>query len=147
MEATSVILVAEDDPNDIFFLRRAFQKAQIKCQILDVSNGQEAVWYLGGTPPYNNRSEYPLPQLLLLDLKMPLMNGFDVLEWLRQQPNLTEIPALVLSSSGHDDDIRRAQLLGARDYYIKPSDLAQLTNMAREVASKWLDSNGLTGTA
>ena len=137
-----MILVAEDDPNDIFFLRRAFQKAQIKCQILDVSNGQEAVWYLGGTPPYNNRSEYPLPQLLLLDLKMPLMNGFDVLEWLRLQPSLAEIPALVLSSSGHDDDIRRAQVLGAQDYYIKPSDLAQLTNMAREVAAKWLDGNG-----
>src|SRR5437016_1766612 len=147
MEPTSVILVAEDDPNDIFFLRRAFQKAAVKCHILDVSNGQQAVWYLGGTPPYNNRSEYPLPKLLLLDLKMPLMNGFDVLEWLRQQPNLADIPALVLSSSGHDEDIRRAQLLGAREYFIKPSDLAELTNMARQVAAKWLAGNGLAEEA
>ena len=133
-----VILVAEDDANDVFFLRRAFQKAEIKCQILDVPNGQEAIRYLEGASPYTNRSDFPLPQLLLLDLKMPLMNGFDVLEWVRGRPELSQLPALVLSSSAHSEDISRAQQLGARDYHVKPSDLAQLTLLARELGGKWL---------
>ena len=76
MEVVPVILMAEDDPNDVFFFRRAFQKAEIRCQILDVSNGQDAIQYLEGVGPYTNRSDYPLPNLLLLDLKMPLMSGF-----------------------------------------------------------------------
>src|SRR4249919_3685276 len=81
MEMVPVILMAEDDPNDVFFFRRAFQKAEIACQILDVPNGQDAIQYLEGVGLYANRSDYPLPNLLLLDLKMPLMSGFDVLEW------------------------------------------------------------------
>src|SRR5579859_191817 len=140
MEATPVILVAEDDPNDIFFLRRAFQKAQVNCQILDVSNGQEAIFYLQGNAPYSNRGDYPLPNLLLLDLKMPLMNGFDVLEWLQRRPDLAQLPALVLSSSGHEEDVTRAQQLGARDYLVKPSELSQLAQMAGDLAAKWLQA-------
>jgi len=143
MDEKPVILVAEDDPNDVFFLRRAFQKAAIKCHILDVSNGQEAIFYLQGMAPYSNRVDYPLPQLLVLDLKMPLMNGFDVLEWLRGQPGLAQLPALVLSSSGQDEDISRARGLGARDYLVKPTDLAQLSELAREIATKWLQAKAV----
>lgn len=138
MEVTPVILVAEDDPNDVFFLRRAFQKAEVKCQILDVPNGQEAIYYLQGKPPYNDRTNYPLPQLLLLDLKMPLMSGFDVLEWLQGQLELAELPALILSSSAHEEDVTGARRLGARDYHVKPSDLTQLTQLAHELQAKWL---------
>lgn len=145
MDGAPVILVAEDDPNDIFFLRRAFQKAGVKCHILDVSNGQEAVFYLEGAAPYTNREDYPLPQLLLLDLKMPLMNGFDVLEWLRGRPELAQLPTLVLSSSGHDEDVTRARRLGARGYLVKPSDLSQLTQLAKEVEAKWLQGTALAG--
>ena len=145
MEVAHAILVAEDDANDIFFLRRAFQKAEVKTQILDVPNGQEAIRYLQGTPPYNNRSDYPLPHVLLLDLKMPLMSGFDVLEWLQARPELAELPALVLSSSAHEEDVSRARRLGARDYYVKPSDLTQLTQLARELAAKWLSNKVLAG--
>lgn len=147
MVETPVILVAEDDPNDIFFLRRAFQKAGIKCQIQDVGNGQEAIFYLQGAAPYGNRANYPLPQLLLLDLKMPLMNGFDVLEWLRNRPELAQLPALVLSSSGHEEDVRRARLLGARDYLVKPNDLSQLAQLARDVAANWLQGADLVRQA
>ncbi len=145
MDSAPVILVAEDDPNDVFFLRRAFQKAGVKCHILDVSNGQEAIFYLQGSAPYTNRMDYPLPQLLLLDLKMPLMNGFDVLEWLRAKPELAQMPAVVLSSSGHAEDMTRAQRLGARGYLVKPSDLAQLSQLAKEVEAKWLHGSALAG--
>jgi CheY-like chemotaxis protein len=138
MDSIPAILLADDDPNDIFFVRRAFQKAQVKCQIFDVQNGQEAVRYLEGMAPYNNRADFPLPRLLLLDLKMPLMNGFDVLEWLQSRPDLADLPALVLSSSAHDADLARAGTLGARGYHVKPSDLTHLIALAQELASKWL---------
>jgi CheY-like chemotaxis protein len=145
MERAPVILVAEDDSNDVFLLRRAFQKAQVKCHILDVSNGQDAIFYLQGAAPYNNRTAYPLPQLLLLDIKMPLMNGFDVLEWLRSRPELAQLPAVILSSSNHDEDISRARRLGARDYLVKPSDLSHLADLARDIASQWLQGTALAG--
>ena len=138
MEGLPIILLAEDDPNDVFFFRRAFQRAEIPCRILDVPNGEQAVRYLEGAAPYNNRSDFPLPNLLLLDLKMPVMSGFDVLEWLRSHPAFAEIPALVLSSSAHEDDISRSRSLGAKDYRVKPADLNQLTQMARELSKQWI---------
>ena len=145
MEFIPVILLAEDDANDVFFLRRAFQRAGIKCRIFDVSNGQEAIQYLQGTAPYQNRADYPLPQLVLLDLKMPLVNGFDLLAWLKTRPELCDLPALVLSSSAHEGDVARAQGLGAREYHVKPSDLGQLTDLARQLAARWLQQSVLAG--
>jgi len=135
---TPVVLVAEDDANDVFFLRRAFQKAEIGCKIVDLPNGQMVVDYLSGNSPFDNRSQYPLPQLLLLDLKMPLMSGFEVLEWLRSHPEVGEFPVLVLSSSAHQEDVAKAQALGARDYHVKPSDQQQLVQLVRELQAKWL---------
>jgi len=145
MERVPVILVADDDPNDVFFLRRAFQKAGVKCQIIDVPNGQEAIYYLQGKPPYNDLAHCPIPQLLLLDLKMPLLSGFDVLEWLQGQPELAEVPAIVLSSSAHEEDVARARGLGARSYHVKPSELANLTQIAHELSAKWLPAKLAAG--
>jgi len=138
-----VILLAEDDANDVFFLRRAFQKAEIGCKIVNLPNGQLVLDYLSGVSQFDNRSQYPLPQLLLLDLKMPLMSGFEVLEWLKCHPEIGELPALVLSSSAHQEDVAKARALGARDYHVKPSDQHQLIQLARELQSKWLGHNTL----
>jgi CheY-like chemotaxis protein len=136
--STSVILLAEDDANDVFFLKRAFQKAEIDCKIIDLPNGQLVVDYLSGAAPFDNRSQYPLPHLLLLDLKMPLMTGFEVLEWMQSHPEIGDLPALVLSSSAHQEDMAKARCLGARDYHVKPSDQHQLIEFARELQAKWL---------
>src|SRR6266568_6542022 len=82
------ILVAEDMQDDVVLLKHAFQKAGVGVALHFVTDGQEAVDYLNGAERYANRAEHPLPTLLLLDLNMPRLNGFDVLEWLRQQPGL-----------------------------------------------------------
>src|SRR5690242_14029566 len=101
------VLLAEDDENDVLLLRHAFRRAGLQYPILDVPNGEEAIHYLSGCVPYGDRDHYPLPTLLLLDLKMPLLNGFDVLSWLKARPEYRDLPAVVLSSSGLDPDRQR----------------------------------------
>ena|ERR1051326_3854905 len=134
----TVILLAEDDANDVFLFRRAVQKAGLASKVVDVPDGREAVQYLSGEPPYANRALFPVPDLLLLDLKMPLMDGFDVLGWKKTRPELADLPAIVLSSSTIEADIKRAQSLGALDYLIKPSDTANLLRLVQELHERWL---------
>jgi len=133
-----LVLLAEDDENDIFLMRRAFLDAGVQIVVIDVPNGEEAIKYLSGRGPYTDRSSYPLPALLLLDLKMPLLNGFELLSWLQRQVNLRTLPAVVLSSSGLDFDIQRAFQLGARDYLVKPQTHDGLVKLVREINSRWL---------
>jgi len=132
------LLVADDDPGDVFLLRRAFKRAAIPCDIIDVQDGQQAIDYLNGSPPYDNRERHPLPSLLLLDVKMPKMNGFDVLAWLRGRPYLEHLPVVMFSGSSIDADIETARNLGARNYLIKPADLNQMATLARELYDQWL---------
>src|ERR1051326_8590666 len=88
------VLIAEDDPSDVFLLKRAFALAQIPATLHFVRDGQEAIDYLEGEAAYNDRTAYPLPDLMLLDLKMPKLNGFDVLSWLRRRPGQKAIDYL-----------------------------------------------------
>ena len=133
-----VILLAEDDANDVFLFRRAVRKAGLPSTIIDVPDGREAVHYLCGKPPYADRALFPVPNLLLLDLKMPLMDGFDLLGWIQTRPELAHLPAVVLSSSTIESDIKKARNLGARDYLIKPSDASELLRMVEELHRRWL---------
>ncbi|HSU53538.1 MAG TPA: response regulator [Candidatus Dormibacteraeota bacterium] len=132
------ILIADDDANDIFFLRRAFSKAGLSVCVQDVPDGEKAIEYLSGTNSYADRAQFPIPVLLFLDLKMPKINGFEVLEWLRTRSDLPNLKVVVLSSSGLQNDIQKAQALGAHDYRIKPADLGDMTIMVKEVANRWL---------
>ncbi len=134
----AVVLVAEDDENDVLLLRLAFKRAGLGHSIVSVPNGKEAVSYLAGDLPYADRTRHPLPQLVLLDLKMPVMHGFDVLAWLRTQPDLRHRPVVVLSSSGLQSDMDKARRLGAADYRVKPASLEQLIDLVRELAERWL---------
>jgi len=118
--ATPVILLAEDDPNDVFFMQRALAKAGINVPIQVAKDGQEALDYLAGAGKYNDRVEFPLPSLILLDLKMPFATGFDVLAWKRSQPSLKEIPVVILTSSAEERDRQTAATFGAMAYFIKP---------------------------
>jgi CheY-like chemotaxis protein len=141
MAGQTTILVADDDQNDVFFLRRAFQKSGLGHMVLDVPDGQEAIDYLRGDAAYGDRSRFPLPALLLLDLKMPKVDGFDVLAWLKTQSEFKSLPVVVLSSSSREDDINRARALGADDYRVKPADFEELLTLAQDVANRWLRAN------
>src|SRR5262249_7704465 len=103
MPETKVILLAEDREDDILLITEAFSRAWIDNPIQVVRDGEEAINYLDGKGKYAVRSEYPLPTLLLLDLKMPRADGFDVLQWIRSQPSLSNLVVVVLTSS---EDIR-----------------------------------------
>jgi CheY-like chemotaxis protein len=135
----SPILLAEDDKNDIFLMRRAFDSAGFHNPLFVVHNGQEVIDYLQGNGEFQNRKKFPFPGLLLLDLKMPLMGGFDVLEWLRQRPQFERLPAIVLTSSRIDSDVGKSRALGAHDYRVKPNGFEELVRLLDEVRKSWVD--------
>jgi CheY-like chemotaxis protein len=132
------ILLAEDDRNDIFLMRQAFAQAAIPNPLIVVRNGREAVEYLAGKGAYAEREKYPVPGLMLLDLKMPWMDGFDVLSWLRRQPRYRGLPVVVLTSSKLQSDIDQSRVLGVYDYRVKPSDFAELVNLLADIRQCWL---------
>src|SRR5882757_2445361 len=113
MAEHAVILLAEDEKCCVLLIRRAFEQAHIPNPLHVVWNGQEAIAYLKGEGKYSNREEYPLPDLLLLDLKMPRVNGFAVLQWIRAQPGVAPLRVLVLASHDQIRDVNEAYKLGA----------------------------------
>lgn len=135
------MLLAEDDEHDVFFMQRAFGRAGVTQPIMAVNNGQEAIQYLHGEGNFADRSKYPAPRLVLLDLKMPLVDGFEVLSWIREQPGLREwLPVLVLSSSAQEADVKKALALGAHEYLVKPGDFNSLVGLVEEIKRRWLDA-------
>ena len=132
------ILAAEDEESGRLILELAFQRAKLPCPLVIVNDGQEAVDYLDGKGPYADRADHPLPALIVLDLKMPRMDGFDVLAWLAERPDLKEIPAVVLSSSPNELDMGKARQLGARAYFVKPHRFDELIKIVQELQSHWL---------
>src|SRR3974390_96157 len=133
------ILLAEDDENDIFLMGRAFDRAGIPNPLFVVRNGQEAIDYLAGTGDYAKREKYPRPGLILLDLKMPWMDGFDVLKWLRGQPQFDALPVVVLTSSKLQADVDQSRQYGVYDYRVKPHGFHDLVRLLDDVRKCWLD--------
>jgi CheY-like chemotaxis protein len=136
-----VVLLADDDPNDVFLIQRAFQKTNIANPLRVVRDGEEAMAYLGGQDQYADRQLHPLPVLLLLDLKMPRKSGFEVLRWLRQQSGLKRLPVVVLTSSNQNPDINKAFDLGANSYIVKPGGFDSLVEMVKNLNLYWLILN------
>jgi CheY-like chemotaxis protein len=136
-----LILLVEDDPNDIILIKRAFEKANITNPLQVVENGEEAISYLTGKGRYGDRVKYPLPMLLLLDLKLPRKSGHEVLEWLSQQPMLKRLTVVVLTSSQQSSDINRAYDLGANSYLVKPVTFNALVEMVKALNFYWVILN------
>jgi len=133
-----LMLLAEDDDNDVYFLERALKQADISHALHRVKDGEEAIAYLRGDGMYRDRNQFPLPGFLLLDLKMPRRNGFEVIQWLRQQPGLKRLPVVVLTSSREDPDVNRAYELGANTYLVKPVKFESLVEMVKALNEFWL---------
>ena len=137
----STILLVEDNPDDVVLIRRAFQKAGIGNPIVDLDHGDDAVAYLDGTGTYSDRHRYPLPALMLLDLKLPRRSGLEVLAWVRQHEGLKRLPVVVLTSSRDEGDINQAYDLGANSYLVKPVAFDDLLRLVRSVEGYWLMLN------
>ena len=138
MSAQKTILVADDDSNDIFLLKRAFLKAGVDVHMEFVRDGEQVIRYL---KTGDRREETPMPELLLLDLKMPRVNGFEVLEWIRHQPGLRRLLIIVLTSSDEPRDINRAYDLGANSYLVKPCSIERLAGIAEHLYNYWINLN------
>src|SRR6266436_5380421 len=134
----AVILLAEDRQDDILLVQRAFAKGEIVNPLFIVRDGEEAIAYLSGIGKYGNRAEYPLPDLLLLDLKMPKVDGFEVLRWVRQQPGFSALRVVVLTASDQIRDVNTAYRLGANSFLVKPMDFDDVVQMSRFVSDYWL---------
>lgn len=134
------ILAAEDEESDRMILTLAFKRAQLQPPLVIVPDGEEVVNYLTGKERYADRNAFPLPALVVLDLKMPRMDGFDVLEWLAKQSDYKDLPAVVLSSSSSNADMQKARELGAKDYFVKPHSFDELIKILREMQTRWLPS-------
>ena len=141
MATDQFILLAEDDRNDILLISRAFQKAGLGNVLKTVTDGDQAIEYLRGTNEYADRSRFPLPFLLLLDLKMPGTDGFEVLQWLRSQPDFKRLLVVVLTSSNLQADVDRAYDLGANSYLVKPVEFNQMVNMIQRFEAYWTEIN------
>ncbi len=135
------ILYAEDDENDAFLTKLAFAQAKISNPLIIVPDGDAALAYLAGTGQYASRDEYPLPCLVLLDVKMPRKSGLDVLKWIRTQPSICTLTVLMLTSSNQDGDIHRAYILGANGYLEKPNKPDEMLAMAKGIKDFWLTLN------
>src|ERR1051325_8855198 len=143
MPEHGLILLAEDEEDYVLLIKHAFAKANIPNPLHVVWNGEEAIWYLQGVGKYANRDEYPLPDLFLLDLKMPRVNGFEVLEWLRKQPGLAGLRVLVLTSSDEIRDVNEAYKLGANSFMVKPLDFDDTARLGTLIQEFWLKRSRL----
>ncbi len=139
MPTRAAILLVEDDENDIFFVELAVREIGIRNPLRVVRDGAKAIQYLKGEGESADRKQFPQARLVLLDISMPIASGFQVLEWLRQQPWADELVAVVLSASTDPADIERATALGAAEYQVKPSNALHLTSILRELTRRWLN--------
>jgi CheY-like chemotaxis protein len=137
-EAFCTVLHIDDDPNDAELLVAAARRARAPFNLHTVEDGDKAMAYLNGVGTYADRVRYPMPSLILLDLKMPRATGFELLKWIRQHPQVGRVPVVVLSGSQLHDDIRQAYAIGANSYIVKPLGFGALVDLVKDVNAVWI---------
>ncbi len=138
----NIILIIEDNPDDIFFIKRALLRAGVENPVYFLKNGEEAINYLSGKGKYGNRKEYPLPVIMLIDLKLPRVSGFELLRWIRSMEDpISLIPVVVFTTSSQPSDINKAYELGANSYIVKPFSMEALTGVFKRVELYWVTMN------
>jgi CheY-like chemotaxis protein len=144
LNPNATILLVEDEPSDVFLMKRALKKAQILNPLQVVSDGQEAINYLSGVDKFSDRTQFPIPSIIFLDLKLPYKNGFEVLEWIRTQPHLGLTLVMVLTSSSEERDVAQCYRLGARTFLVKPPNQTMLTDLMLSLKDFWIKHNEFT---
>jgi len=135
----STILIADDDPNDQFFIQRELAKLGTCITVKFVNDGEEAVGYLEKAAGLSDRANYPVPTVIFVDLKMPRLNGFELLAWLKAHPQLKQIPTVVVSSSDTQSDIDQSYSLGANAYLVKPANVEDFRKLFRTTGEFFLE--------
>src|SRR5687768_683272 len=140
-----IILLVEDSDDDAFFFNRAVQKTGLRLNVQRVRNGQEAIDYLQGTGEFSDRDQYPLPHVIMLDLKMPICDGFDFLNWKRNQPAFVFLPSIIMTSSDLASDVRRSYELGAHSFTTKLKSPNSLSDRIEALQEWWFQNCVLLG--
>ena len=136
----SPVLLAEDNPEDVFLIRRAFLDNNIQNPLQVVENGLDAIHYLAGEAPFADRDTFPFPALCLLDLKMPVKDGLDVLRWLHEHPSVSgRLPVVIMSSAEFPDETQAAYEMAIQACLVKPMEYAELRERIRILKEYWLD--------
>ena len=136
--APQVVLYVEDSEADFALLKLASRKCGTPFTLQHAADGEKAIDYLSGTGPYGDRTEHPFPDLVLLDLRMPRLDGFEVLQWIRDNPATRTLPVVVLAGSSFRSDVRRALELGANSYAVKPERFEELEVLIEQITDVWL---------
>ena len=138
MTRKPAILIVDDDGNDQFLIQMALKQIGIEEGIYAVRDGSEAIAFLRGEGPYADRDAFQYPTLMLLDLKMPKVNGFELLRYLQDNRHLSIIPTIVLTSSTDPNDITNAYLLGASSYQVKAHSMDGLRDQIKSIYDYWM---------
>ncbi len=141
MTTNRAILLVEDNEDDVFLMERALKSAAVINPLFLVEDGQEAMDYLGGAGKFSDRTHYPLPAIVFLDLKLPFKSGHEVLAWIREQKEFESMVVVVLTSSNEPSDLGKSYALGANSYLVKPPTPQQLEDMAKAFKWYWLEYN------
>ena len=136
------ILLVEDSPDDALLIEHAFQRADLRHPLSTVTDGEKAIEYLKGLEQYSDRAAYPYPGLVILDLNMPGVSGFEVIRWMRSHPQAKLVPIIVLSCSSVPADVNRAYELGANAFMVKPANHRALEQLLSTIGEFWLASEG-----
>lgn len=135
------ILIVEDAEDDAFFIKRAFRATGLVGQVCHVEDGKKALDYLSGANHYSDRSKFPIPRLILLDIKLPMVSGLEVLRWLRKESTYPRLPVVMFTSSNQKADVAQAYDLGANAYVVKPVSMEVLADFASLVNRFWIEIN------
>jgi DNA-binding response OmpR family regulator len=139
LEAHCSVLLVEDDPHDATFVRETFDQAAIHHLLVTVTDGADAIRYLKGDGPYADRQRFPMPSIVLLDLKLPNVNGFQVIKWVRSHPNTKRLPIIVLSGTSVPGDCAHAYELGANSFITKPFGFHNFSTAINAMTEFWLE--------
>jgi len=135
------IMLADDSEDDEILFRRSVRLSGLANPVIVMRDGDQVVAYLSGEGAYGDRERHPLPKVLMLDLKMPRKSGFEVLQWIKQQPHLKELLVIVLTNSDLDEDKERSRALGAQSVLAKPCKVEDLKQLAAEFPESWTESS------